>query len=233
MVRMPRTLRRPVLATFVLFGLSGCGERPPVYPAVRPLLDGLHEPDLLTEGGTLEPPPSLSGNRFLAGWTGWRDDGGRVVLSPSPGGARVEIVRLAAAERRLILDLRDGDPIDPIGGAVRVRAADRDLGTFSWRDPLEIPLPADLPLGRVAIDLVPEGFPSGEGSPSGVVGAALRPALPAGKLAVEGRDLVQGGASRAEVAVRITDETDLVGTFVPPEHPEPGQLWRIAVERPD
>ncbi|HXU45200.1 MAG TPA: sulfatase, partial [Thermoanaerobaculia bacterium] len=130
-------------------------------------------------------------------------------------------------ERRLILDLHDA-PGEPLAGGVRVRSGDRELGTFAWRDPLEIPLPGDLPLGRVAIDLLPVGAQA-----PGVVGAALRPSLPAGPLGIEGKDLVQAGTSRAEVVVRIGTETDLIGTFVPPEHPEPDQRWQVTLERED
>ncbi|HXU44370.1 MAG TPA: hypothetical protein VN783_02505, partial [Thermoanaerobaculia bacterium] len=214
------------LAAFAL-GAARCnGDPASEASAVRPLFDGLHAPDLLTEAGALELPPSLGGNRFLAGWVPWRD-GERVVLAPQAGGARVEIVHLAARDRRLILDLLDV-PGEPLAGGVRVRAGEREIGTFPWRDPLEIPLPGDLPLGRVAIDLLPVGAQA-----PGVVGAALRPSLPAGPLRIEGKDLVQAGTSRAEVVVRIGTETDLIGTFVPPEHPEPDQRWQVTLERED
>ncbi len=231
-------LRRPPLARLACFGLVGllasglgCDERPPEYPAVRPLFDPLHAPDLQTEAGTIALPPTLSGNRFLSGWQAWRD-GDRVALRPTPQGGRIEIVRLVAEERRLILDLRDGDPRM---GSVRVQAGERDLGFFPWSDPLEIPIPADLAVGRLAIDLVPVPSPTGDGPASipNIVNAAVRPARPAGKLAIEGRDLVQAGTSRVEMVILATAETELLGTFVPPEAPHPGQRWQLTLERSD
>ncbi len=225
-----------LLAPLGLLALaSGCDERPPEYPAVRPLFDALHAPDLQTEAGTLALPPSLSGNRFLSGWQTWRE-GERVFLAPSAAGGRIEIVRLVAEDRRLILDLKDGDPI---GGSVRVRAGERDLGTFPWRDPLEIPIPADLPLGRLAIDLVPVPADSEDGSAPipnlvpNLVNAAVRPIRPAGALSIEGHDLIQAGTSRVETVIRATEETDLLGTFVPPKDPRQGQRWQITLERED
>lgn len=221
-----------LLALFGCLAL-GCDERPPEYPAVRPLFDALHAPDLETEAGAIALPPSLSGNRFLSGWQAWRD-GDRVALSPMPGGGRIEIVRLVAEERRLVLDLHDGDPP---GGSVRIRAGERDLGTFAWRDPLEIPIPADLPLGRMAIDLVPTApaspSPGGAAPIPNVVNAAVRPIQPSGALKVEGHDLIQAGTSRVETVIRATAETELLGTFVPPEKPRPGQRWQLTLERED
>ncbi len=223
----------PALLALLAFGLSslGCEKPPPTYPAVRPLFDGLHAPDLLTESASIALPPSLSGNRFLSGWQAWRD-GGQVALAPSPGGGRIEIVRLAAEERRLVLDLQDASVPPAAAGSVRVRAGDRDLGTFPWSDPLEISLPADLPLGRLAIDLEPV-LPSPEAPVPSVTNAAVRPVRPAGPLEVEGHDLVQAGTSRVAGVFRITSETDLLGTFVPPAEPRSGQRWRLVLERED
>ncbi|HEV7671622.1 MAG TPA: sulfatase [Thermoanaerobaculia bacterium] len=219
------------LGVFSLLTL-GCDERPSEYPAVRPLFDTQHAPDLQTEASTIALPPSLSGNRFLSGWQAWRD-GDRVALAPTSDGGRIEIVRLVAEERRLILDLRDGDLL---GGSVRVRAVERDLGTFPWRDPLEIPIPADLPLGRMTIDLIPvPSGPGGSATPAipNVVNAAVRPIQPSGALTVEGHDLIQAGTSRVETVIRATGETELLGTFVPPEKPRPDQRWQLTLERED
>src|SRR6185295_17608148 len=69
-LRMRRTnlLALLGLAAFAL-GAARCnGDPASEASAVRPLFDGLHAPDLLTEAGALELPPSLGGNRFLAGW---------------------------------------------------------------------------------------------------------------------------------------------------------------------
>ena len=227
-----RLLLLPSLLALSAFPF-GCEKAPPKYPAVRALFDGRHAPDLLTESGTIALPPSLSGNRFLSGWQAWRD-GERVALAPSSGGGRIEIVRLIAEERRLILDLRDGEPFE---GGVQVRAGERDLGTFPWNDPLEVPIPADLPLGRLAIDLVPvpeePSIPSAAPKVPNVWNAAIRPVEPAGTLKVEGRDLIQAGTSRVETVIQATGETELLGTFVPPDKPRPDQRWQLTIERQD
>jgi arylsulfatase A-like enzyme len=201
--------------------LAGCADAP--SGARRPLLDGDHAPDVLTERRELAFPPSLSGNRFLTGWFPWRDDARQLSLVPLQA-SRIEIVNLASEPRTLVLDLHD--PPQP-GKRVRVRAAGREIGTFALADPLEIPLPADLPVGRVAID-----FDFDSGTP-GVLAAGLRPVLPAGGVRVQGENLGQRGDSLVELVYRLSGDETLVGTFIPPSSPGPDQSFELSLERAD
>jgi arylsulfatase A-like enzyme len=214
---------------FVLL-LTAC-ERPgeSVGGPVRPLIDGEHALDVLTEKKDLALPPALGGNRFLSGWWPWKSPQGQVVLSPTSTEARLEIVSLGgdsqkpATPRTLVIGLLD----EKTGGQVRVRAAGRAVGTFPVRDPIEVPLPADLPLGRVPIDLT---FDPG---PHNVVAAAVRPFLPEGQVRVQGKDVVQTGDSLVDFVRPAIPGARLAGTFVPPDPPQPGQRFELILERED
>jgi len=216
---------RPLLALLLLAAAAGCGPDRPTGP-VRPLLDGEHAPDVLVERQEIARPPAVDGSRFLTGWTPWRD-GGQVVLSPVAAGerARLEVVNLERTARKLVIDFHGSAAA---GTRVRVRAGGRDLGAFALADPLEVPLPFDeAPLGRVAVDL---RFDSGE---AGVVAAAVRPVLPAGEARIEGGDLVQSGSSIVDLVRPALGAQALVGSFVPPASPRPGQRFELTVERGD
>ncbi|HEX6904898.1 MAG TPA: sulfatase [Thermoanaerobaculia bacterium] len=217
---------RPFPALLILTALAGCEGPRPLTGPVHPLLDGEHAPDVLVDGREVARPPATGGSRFLTGWTPWRDQG-RIVLSPPGAGrsARLEVVNLVREARTLVLDFHESAEK---GGRVRVRAGGRDAGSFAVADPLEIPLPLqELPLGRVVVDLT---FESGEAA---VAAAALRPALPAGEARVEGADLVQSGNSIVDLARPAAGAEGLVGTFVPPDSPRPGQRFDLTVERED
>jgi arylsulfatase A-like enzyme len=212
-----------LLASFL--SLAAC-ERPGenIGGPVRPLIDGEHALDVLTETKDLAVPPALGGNRFLSGWWPWKTPRGQVVLSPTGPEARLEIVSLGGGRpRTLVIDLLDG----PAGGQVRVKAAGRAAGTFPVRNPIEVPLPADLPLGRVPIDLA---FDPG---PHNVVAAAVRPFLPAGEVRVQGKDVAQSGDSLVDFVRPAIPNARLMGDFVPPDHPEPGQRFELILERED
>ncbi|HEX2225323.1 MAG TPA: sulfatase [Thermoanaerobaculia bacterium] len=223
---MNRMLRspRPRAASFVLLTgcllVAGCYRDP--EGARRPVIDGLHAPDVLVERREIAHPPSLSGNRFVAGWWPWRSEG-RLTLTPLQP-ARLEIANLAGVERTLVLDLLEAPRP---GKRVRVRHGDRDLGAYPLADPLEIPLPADLPPGRVALDLSFD-----PGSPS-VLAGGVRPVLPPGGAKVVGENLGQKGDSIVDVIHRVAPGTTLVGRFIPPTDPRPGQRFELAVERAD
>jgi arylsulfatase A-like enzyme len=177
---------------------------------------------VLTERQDLALPPALGGNRFLSGWWPWKTPQGQVVLTPNAPEARLEIVCLDRRPRTLILDLLAASP-----GQVRVKAGGRTVGAFPLRDPVEVPLPADLPLGRVPVDL---SFDPGEHN---VVAAAVRPVLPEGQVLVRGKDLAQSGDSLVEMARPAIAGSRLVGTFVPPDAPAPGQRFELTLERED
>ena len=200
---------------------AGCGRE----PRARLLLDGNHAPDVLTEQRRIAYPPSLGGNRFLNGWWPWlRDD--RLVLSPPARGARMrlEVVHLGGGPRRprrLILDLLEAVP----DRTVRVLAAGRDLGAFPLTDPLEVPLPADLPLGRVPIDFEFDDVSRG------VLAAGIQPILPAGTVALRKADVVQSGDSLVDFVRHVAGGETLEGAFDPPRSPLPGQSFELIVER--
>jgi arylsulfatase A-like enzyme len=218
----PHAMCFPVRSFLVvlLLVLTGCGRAD--SGSVRLLLDGEHLPEILVEASRIDRPSSLEGNRFLTGW--WpAKEGRRLVLTPESPRARLQVVQLGTDARTLLLDLAAPPAAR---GKVRVRAAGRDLGAFPVADPTEIRLPGDLPEGRVNVDLTFE--PAVQ-----VLAAAVRPALPAGKVEIRGADLRQSGESLVRIVRRITPGTELVGTFVPPAAPAPGQRFELAVERAD
>lgn len=110
---------------------------------------------------------------------------------------------------------------------VTVRAAGRDLGAFPLTDPVEVPLPEDLPLGRVTLDFSFEpGFRA-------VLAAAIRPHRPAGSVRLRGADLIQGGDSLVDLVHRIPPGGTFVGVFHPPLTARAGQRFDLTVERED
>jgi arylsulfatase A-like enzyme len=212
------------LAWLLLLSLPlGCDGGGGAMPGrVRLLLDGDHLPELLVEESALAHPPSPGGNRFLTGW--WPEkEGRRLLLIPEPPRARLQIAHLDPRPRTLLLDLA-APPATP--GRVRVRAAGRDLGAFPVADPTEIRLPGDLPVGAVDVDLAFEPEVK-------VLAAAVRPALPAGNMEIQGADLVQSGDSLIRIVRRVSPGAELVGTFVPPAHPASSQRFELTVERED
>ncbi|HEX3127286.1 MAG TPA: sulfatase [Thermoanaerobaculia bacterium] len=199
-----------------MLALAGCGGED--SGDVRLLLDGEHAADALVEDRAISRPPALGGNRFLSGW--WPSKkGGELLFRPEPPRARLQIVNLGNTARTLYLDLKQAPAAS---SKVRVKAAGRDLGAFPLADPTEIRLPADLPEGRVNLDLAFEADVR-------VLGAGVRPALPAGKVASRGADIVQSGDSMVDIVRRVTPGTELTGTFVPPDSPEKGQRFEITV----
>lgn len=228
-------MRRLFLLLLLPFLISCGGEEP---GSVRLLVDGRHAPDALVEERAVARPPALGGNRFLTGW--WSARRGRqVLLTPEAPRARLQIVHLADRPRILVLDLLEPPAVSAASpasaassgdGKVRVRAAGRDLGSFPVADPTEIRLPGDLPQGRINVDLA---FDPGVRPQVRIVAGAVRPFLPAGKLARRGADIIQGGESRVDFARRVSPGTELVGTFVPPGEPAPGQRFELTVENAD
>jgi arylsulfatase A-like enzyme len=224
MRRSAAPLLAACLAACVCAALAGCAQQNP--RPLRPLLDGEHVPDVLTEAALISRPPALEGNRFLTGW--WPSkEGGEVVLHPQPSRSRLQIVSLGGRRRTLLLDLQ-GAPAT--AGSVRVHAAGRDLGSFPVADPTEIPLPGDLPTGRLNVDLdfAPIVAPGVK-----VVAGALRSVFPAGRVMAERGDLFQSGESLVELVRRVTPGTVLAGSFVPPASAAAGQRYELTVERPD
>jgi arylsulfatase A-like enzyme len=211
--------RTVLLLAGCLLAAAGCGRE----PHARLLLDGNHAPDVLTEQRRIAYPPSLGGNRFLNGWWPWLREG-TLVLSPPARGARMrlEVVHLGGPRpRRLMIDLLEAAP----DRTVRVLAAGRDLGAFPLTDPLEVPLPADLPLGRVPIDFQFDDISRG------VLAAGIQPILPAGTVALRKADVVQSGDSLVDFVRHVAGGETLEGAFDPPRSPHSGQSFELIVER--
>lgn len=213
----------PLVTTLLLLGgAAGCSR---AGDDVRLLLDGRHAPDVLLEQREVAVPPSLGGNRFLTGWWPWLEGGKRLVLAPQAPAARLEMVSLGPGRRSLLLDLLEEGASK--GREVRVKAAGRDLGAFPLTDPLEIPLPSDLPVGRVPLEL---SFDRGT---RGVLAAALRPSRPEGEVRMHGADFVQSGDSLVDLVHRVSGGETLVGSFHPPLFARAGQRFDLTVERED
>lgn len=222
---MDRTAPLGQLAPALLLlcgALSGCSRS---GDEVRLLLDGRHAPDVLLEQREVAVPPSLGGNRFLTGWWPWLEEGKRLVLTPYAPTVRMEMVSLGPGRRSLVLDLLEEGASK--GREVRVKAAGRELGAFPLTDPVEIPLPSDLPVGRVPLEL---SFDRGT---RGVLAGALRPSRPEGQVRMHGADLVQSGESLVDLVHRVSGGETLVGAFHPPLLARDGQRFDLTVERED
>jgi hypothetical protein len=233
------------LALWLLVGYSlgaaGCsGPRPAVpllgaSPAASPV-------EILVESALFAPPPSTAPNRFDAGWQA-RRLGGRQTLVPVSGSGRLLAVHLGEEEpRTLTLDFaREGLPE---GGRLSVRTGDRELAqvTLHAGAPplpvrLRVRLPEDLPVGEVPLELVfGQAGQAGQAAQAAVPAlydAGLTPALPAGGARVDGADVVIGGNCLVYLRCQLAGQEALVGTFVPPADPRPGQRFELSVERPD
>ena len=201
---------------WILLVAAGCGGGDAAGPG-KPLWDADVAPEALVENSEIPRSPSLDGQRFLTGW--WPRRSGDEVVLTAWDAARLEVVNLEARPRVLSLDLADSAS----AATIEVTVAGRTLGLFPAADPMRIPLPEDLPLGRLLVELRLEPA----GAPLAITGAALRPALPAGEVAVEGDRLVQSGASVVDLVHRVRPGTRLVGTFVPPQDPRSGQGFHL------
>jgi arylsulfatase A-like enzyme len=192
---------------------------------VRPLVDARHTPDLLVERRRLARPPSTAGNRFFTGWSP-AFEAGSFRLDPAPAGARLELVHLEPRPRRLVLDLPDGVAMPT--GFLHVAAGGRELAAVPLADPLELELPADLPLGRVTLDLA-WALPQGAAPPP-VASGGVRPVLAAGYVEQRGGDIVQSGDSLLDLVRPVAGGETLVGAFRPPRWPRRAD-FELLVER--
>ena len=215
--------RTPSLILASLLLLSACdgtgtGERS------TPLLDGRHAPDVLTESRPLEAPPSLQGNRFVAGWWPWHRKG-TVWLVPAPGGALLEGVVLQPRGRVLTLNTDVFEQEDD--AVVEVTVGGGEPFTLPLASPLEIPVPEDLPPGRFPVGL---HFP--EKAEVAVDAAGFDSAVPPGEVSFEEDEIVQSGWSAVDFVRVAHDLLTLTGSFEPPREARPDQEFLLSVERP-
>ena len=202
--------------TACLMMTVGCA---PMETVEVPLVDSRHPPIVLTEQRPFSLPAAKPGTRFLRGWRfAEGDDGLRV--RPTGSGAVLEIVQLAPHQRTLVMDLAPGE--DGGDGAVRARCAGRDLGSFDLGRSVEIPLPVDLGLGRITVEL--EFSKAVE-----LEGVAMDRAAPRGRVQFEGPDLIQSGWSAVEFIRWLEGDERLVGEFVQPPEMSPDQGFSITV----
>ena len=108
---------------------------------------------------------------------------------------------------------------------VLVRAAGRKLPSVPLASPLEIELPADLPLGRLAITL---HFPAK--AQVALDAAGFGGALAPGEVEFDEAEITQTGSSAVEIVRRVGSGARLMGRFVPPIAARPGQRFAPQVE---
>jgi arylsulfatase A-like enzyme len=207
------------VALVALITVGGCGHE---IETVTPLFDSAHTADVLTEASDLANPLSVDQNRLLRGWrfTGNRD--GRRIRPNGPE-AVVEFVQLERRPRLLIVGASAHRP----GDTVRATVGDRDLGIHPVSKRLEIPLPADLPLGRVALTL---RFSTPEAT--SLDRLRVKPFRAPGEALMEGSTLTLQGWSAVEMVRRVGADSVLVARFQPPEGAKPGQRFTVDIERP-
>ncbi len=227
--RPPRASSSRLAAAALVAAAAGllaaaCAGAPERRAAPLPLFDADHPPEVLTESRRLEPPPSLAGNSFVAGWSPWRDGKALHLVVQGGSAACLNLVSLEPRPRLLTL-------VAPrlVQGAAQTEVEVRLDGEPAGRHAVaagEIPLPAPSHPGRVAVEIF---LPAG--TTLAVDGATLREALPAGQAELAGGTLVQSGYSLVEVTRRIEGPTRLAGRFFPPQGAAEGQSYSLLVER--
>ncbi len=199
------------LALAGLVALTGCNGGEVVE---RPLLDGLHEPDVLVERASLEPPPSLAPNRFVRGWHPFKFQG-KSALVPRPEEVVFELANLKSRKRQLTLRFSHFEPSVAIDRRACVDGV--DIGPVPFANPLSVPLPAELPAGRIAVTLgCGDGAKLGGDRPPVVAAAFVRPALPAGEVTFEPGKIVQAPWSAVDFVRRVEGASRILGRFRPP-----------------
>lgn len=204
------------LAAVLLAACGTPGER-------RPLLDERYTPDILTESRSLAAPPSMNGNRFVHGWR-FMPPAKNIRILPQPAGARLEIPHLDVRSRTLRLTV----PEFPEGGEVALKVAGRDVGTWPLANTVDIPLPGDMPVGRVALDLA-----FTPGTRLALDGAGILEARRAGDVELKNNSIVQAPWSMVDLVRDISSPSVLHGRFVPPDSPEDNQAFSLTLENAD
>ncbi len=190
---------------------------------MRPLVDSLHTADVLVERHVLSDPLSIDQNRLPRGWRNLRQPGGPR-WTPSGAESVIEFVNLKARPRTLEIRASVDDPGNR--ARVRVRSEDRDLGEFEVTEGATIPLPADLPVGRIALTLE---FSSSDGIT--IERISLAPCVASGEARIDSDGIEQSGWSVVEVVRRVRPGARLVAGFAPPTDSTPEHRFSISVNR--
>ena len=224
---------RPRMRSHTLFSWPASSFSPPAVRgsprsrSVRLLLDGEHAARRADRAAADRPAAGARAATASSPAGGPGGTGKQLVLSPPPqAGCDGDRPPRRRARGRSLLDLLQERPRPArcgCGPPAATSAASRST------DPVRDPLPADLPLGRVTVDL---DFDWGS---RGVArrGRCGRP-CPAGRVRLDGADLIQSGDSLVDLVRRVSGGETLVGTFVPARTtPRPGQRFELIVERED
>lgn len=198
--------------------LAGCGSK---VETSRPFIDSSHSADVLVEQRALSNPRSIDQNRLLRGWRFVRHED-RPRWIPNAPESVVEIVHLGRRPRQLIIEVKEYRT----GDSVRVRVGENSLGSFPISERVEIDLPADLPLGRVAIKL---GFSNRETTV--LAGLSISPNAAKGAVVIEPGVIEQNGWSAVEAVHRVAAGARFTVDFHPPAMAEPGRRFVVAVQR--
>lgn len=201
--------------------LASCGRSNNAQNRIA-LADLRQPPDILTEHGVLEPPPTLNGTRFVSGWWPWNTKNETWLVSAREN-VRLQAVSIANSARTLHLD---GEVLQPSrDGRIEVVIAGRSPAELPLGLPLEIELPSDLPTGRFSIDLrVPPP------SQFAVRAAELRGILPEGTVRFSSANIVQAGFSLVDYALTLPAGATLETSFQAPSVSFPGQSFEIWIE---
>ena len=199
----------------------GCKTRPE-FESVS-LIDDRHLPDVLTDSRVVSPPPTFQGHRFLRGWWPWKQKG-KLLLVPYKEGAWIELANLSRRGRTLILDL---EILGETGDfEVEVEIPGHGSSNVALSDPLEIPIPSNLPLGRIPIRLV---FPK-QADPV-VVSGQIDSAVAPGVVEISKHRIVQEPDSVVDFVRRLDPGVQLSGELTPPSQLGDKQRFSIRVMR--
>ena len=197
---------------------------PPAEQHARPLIDGYHAPDVLTENGVVAFPATAQPNRFLTGW--WPLGRRSLALAPIASPTRIELVNLAS--RRRELRLRSVITVMEPGAAISVAVGERDPFEVPLGPNVRIPLP-ELPIGRVTVDL---DFP--EGAQLAVKRGRLPNSLTAGEIRFDtGNEILQSPTSAIDFVQLVPAGAVLHGDFVPPRDTASAGRFRLLAESED